>query len=433
MTDTDIELFPGQTAARNVLRAEVKRLIDRGWRVVRLRRGSKRAFTKDWPSLSLNADAFQYRENVGIAFGAASGMLHDVDLDLPTARMLVSHSCFELSHLPEFGRASLPAGQRGHRLVISPDAPGVLKVYGFRFKGAKELLGRLGIGNQTVIELRGSGGTQSAAPPSNIVDDNGVEDSIVWTGQAGADVAVPEMAWAALQSRAAVLATAAFTLALAAADAARGPRYIAKLYSLLREARCDEVDRVVDAVERTCGTPGATEALDGNLTGNAAIDCALRQWLGLESENHVANNAGWSNAGAIDAEDLERLLGCINPCDYAGYFAWRDLMFSAHHASGGSDAAREVFVHWSAENPEFASAEWSEQVRSAWRRASANRSGKVITIATLLRAVIDAGGEEIVSAVMRRHDFDAFDDVDAEPLDFDVPDPEPLDFTDGTA
>src|SRR5690606_36603665 len=101
------------------------------------------------------AEDFAPDDNVGVRFGPASGGLVDVDLDYTAARALVGCPAFGLDHLAEFGRASLPEGQRGHRLAIVPDGPDRSRVFGIRGKRVALLLKERGLG-QTVVELRAS-------------------------------------------------------------------------------------------------------------------------------------------------------------------------------------------------------------------------------------------------------------------------------------
>src|SRR5690606_31341537 len=103
------------------LRAAVQRFTDRGFQVVRLRPGTKVALEKDWPNLIRSAEDFQPNDNIGLRFGPQSAGLADVDLDYATARALAGCPAFGLDSFVEFGRASQPAGQRGHRLAIVPD------------------------------------------------------------------------------------------------------------------------------------------------------------------------------------------------------------------------------------------------------------------------------------------------------------------------
>src|SRR5690606_1434601 len=121
-------------------RAEVQSLRDRGFQVVRLRTGTKMAFEKGWPKLVREAEDFAPDDNVGVRFGPQSGGLVDVDLDYPSARALVGCPAFGLDHLVEFGRSSLPAGQRGHRLALVRDGPDKSRVFGIRGKRAASLL-----------------------------------------------------------------------------------------------------------------------------------------------------------------------------------------------------------------------------------------------------------------------------------------------------
>jgi hypothetical protein len=413
--------------AMEKFRSEVQKLTDRGWQVVRLRPGSKLAFEKNWPRLQRQAEDFRRGENVGVTFGSGSGGLHDIDLDLPQARALVGHPCFGLNHLPEFGRESMPAGRRGHRLVVSANAPGTLKVFGFRSPIEKAVLARNGVKKLTVAELRGSSGSQTAVPPSivtRMVGSDTIDDALVWTDAAGALVDVPVMEWHQIERRVGMLAFAALAAALYPLDSERCAAFERHLFGSLMQCGVG-ANTALQMVGAVCLVNG-----DSKPRGNLALEWAnedlasflsfaevsplertVRSWLGLVET--AENSQQHTSSGAIDADDLERLLDTLDPSDFSGYFAWRDIMFATHHATGGSEAGREIFVNWCARNPNYAGEEWSEKVRSAWRRASPTRA-KGVTIATLLAAVRDAGHSELVADVMHAS---VASDFDGEPLD----------------
>lgn len=443
------------------LREAVQRYRDRGWQVTRLRPGGKMAYEKDWPNLVREADDFQPGENVGVRFGPQSGGLVDVDLDYDTARRLVGHPAFGLDHLVEFGRSSLPAGRRGHRLVVVPDAPNGSRVFGLRSKRAGELLKPRGIG-LTVVELRGSNGSQTAFPPSVIRAEGKPDDPLVWSDP---DAMIPEMSWTELNHRVGRLAFCAFASALypdATVDC--DPFCLAVFGALIASGvDLDTADRMVAEVARVAGDDtvrdtafnhggeGLDEFLD--LTGLQDLGHTVRSWLGLQtvepdasapererSGDHVQGDV---TPGVIDAETLHRLLDPLAPEDFADYESHREMLHAAHHATGGDKAARQVFIEWAARNETYGPDKrdehgklWSEVIAAMWDRARIDRDSgaPVNTIGTILGHLRDAGHGLLVAQV-RREIGSAGDDFSDDDLDLqwlqDGPDrekPAPIDW-----
>ncbi|MEX2553980.1 MAG: AAA family ATPase, partial [Actinomycetota bacterium] len=410
-------------------RPQVQKLIDRGWQVVRLRPGSKQAFELKWPTLQRTAADFEPGENIGLRFGPESGGLVDLDLDYPTARQLISSPVFGLDHLPEYGRASLPAGQRGHRLVICPDGPNKHRPLGFRSKLATGALRARGVG-LTVIEIRGSNGTQSAVPPSTLPNDH-----LVWTDPAGCDVAIPEMEWGELSRRVGLLAFTAFAAALYPDEGREA--FCLSLYGAVAEAvsdtniASDMVAEVAslhgDSFDFWLETPPA-EGLHGflELASMGAVEGTVRPWLGLQAPVEPAqaaereSYAGAAAPGGHTAAQLRRILDKLDPADYASYYPFRDLLFAAHHMTNGADDAREVFVQWSARDPQYGPGMkdkhgklWTDDVRGLWNRAHSDREGKAFTIGTLIHALREHGHHDVADEFKGR-DADEFEDDLAE-------------------
>lgn len=440
----------------DTLRAEVQRYRDRGWQVTRLRPGGKMAYEKDWPNLIREADDFEPGENVGVRFGPQSGGLVDVDLDYDTARRLVACPAFGLDHLVEFGRSSLPAGRRGHRLVVIPDAPNRSRVFGLRSKRAVELLRPRGIG-LTVVELRGSNGSQTAFPPSVIRAEDKPDDPLVWTDP---DATIPELGWTELNHRVGRLAFCALAAALYPEDAdVRDPFCLAVFGALIASGvDLDTADRMVAEVARVAGdeTVRSTAFDHGGegvaefvaLAGLQDIGHLVRSWLGLQVAEPDRNDAapdrerdrdyvqGDVQSGVIDAETLRRLLDPLDPEDFADYESHREMLHAAHHATGGDKAARQVFLDWCARHPEFGSGKrnehgrlWSEVVGAMWDRSSIVRDGaaRLNTIGTILGHLRDAGHGLLVAQVQREIGSagDDFSDDDLDPRwREDGPDPE---------
>lgn len=454
----------------DTFRAEVQALRDRGFQVVRLRAGTKMAFEKDWPKLTREAADFKPDDNVGVRFGPESGGLVDIDLDYPAARALSGRPVFGLDHLVEFGRISLPAGQRGHRLSIVPDGPDQSRVFGIRSKEASALLKERGLG-LTVVELRASHGSQTAVPPSVIRAEGRKPDRLVWTDPGAT---IPELGWAELNRRVGLLAFAALAAAVYPADAPARDPFCAALFGALLEAGVDigNAGLIVDEVSRVAGDAAFRDAsLDRHHEGLAeflaladleALDHVVRPWLGLSptpDDSDMASESGHGDGphvsgdtatGVIDAADLQRLLDVLDPIEFADYESHRSMLHAAHHATGGDKAACDVFVAWCGRNPDFGPGKrdqsgkpWSDVVRAMWKRTKITREGGAAmnTIGTIFHHVREAGHGELADEVRRKIEMEADKKLlDAHPVDLsdlldDAPDravwPRPLAYPGG--
>lgn len=429
------------------MRAEVQRLRDRGFQVVRLRAGIKMAYEKGWPDLVREAEDFEPGENVGVRFGPQSSGLVDVDLDYPTARALVGCPAFGLDHLVEFGRASQPAGRRGHRLAIAPDGPDQSRVFGIRLKKAARLLRERGLG-VTVVEIRGSHGSQTSVPPSIIRAEGKKPDRLVWTNP---HVEIPEMSWVELNRRVGRLAFCALAAALYPGAAGDRDAFCLAVFGALIASGVDldTADQMVAELARVAGDDivrdtafnHAGEGLDEflALTGLQDLGHTVRSWLGLSptlGDSDMRSESGHGDAqhipgdsapGAIGVDDLQRLLDALDPCDFPGYHDHLSIVQAAHHATAGSDAGRELVVSWSARNPDFGPGKrdqsgklWGDVVRGLWDRAKVERDADapMNTVATILYHVREAGFGHVADEVRHRITFESDRQVLVEePLD----------------
>lgn len=404
------------------LRTEVQGLIDRGWKVIRLEPGSKKPLEAGWPEHDSTAEDFRPGENVGVKFGPVSGGLVDIDLDYEQARKLIGRPAFGLDHLVEFGRVSQPAGERGHRLVVCLDGPGLHRPLGIRGKAASEAMKRRGL-RLTVLEVRGKHSSQTAVPPSVAKG-----DALVWTDP-GAEP--PSMQWDELNHRVGILALAALGAALYPGTDRQ--TFCALLGGALSEAGADAVDDMVAEVAMLCGDDEnmlGVPAPRGGLrdlfehVGLPEAEAAVRRWLRLEEPSDPAEERQPHDAGAQDApgafagEQLRRMLAPLEPEDFADYYSWRNMMFAAHHATGGSEAGREVFIQWSARNPDFGTGKhnphsgklWSDEIRAAWGRTGRDRVGSSITVGSIFHALREHGHAEVVAEFVRTDSAEDFDD-----------------------
>ncbi|WP_457939826.1 bifunctional DNA primase/polymerase [Mesorhizobium sp. 10J20-29] len=428
------------------LRHHIDRLCSLGLQVVRLRAGTKSAFEKSWPTLVRTADDFQPGDNIGVRFGPGSGNLIDVDLDYPTARGLVGCPAFGLDHLVEFGRASQPVGQRGHRLAIVPDSPNESRVFGIRSKEAAALMKARGLG-LTIVEIRGSNGSQTAVPPSIIRQPSKKPDRLVWSNP---DAEFPELSWGELNCRVGRLAFSA----LAAAVYPDNDRdaFCLSVFGVLVEAGVDLVtaEQMVCEVAGLAGDEAARDLVLEHhgegladflaLTRLQPLEPSIRSWLGVELADLMGSGQqlpdhdhaqGDVKSGQIDADTLRTLLEVLDPCDFGGYYDHLSILQASHHATGGSKPACEAVVAWSAQNSDFGPGKrdksgnlWADIIRGAWKRSKVQRDGRVFTLGTLLHHVREAGHQDLANRVMIQAAFEPFEDPTAktiEVVEYDAP------------
>jgi hypothetical protein len=451
----DIDMSEPNDSGLRILEVATQHFTNRGFQLVRLRPGTKIAFEKDWPDLVRTATDFRPGDNVGLKFGPQSAGLVDVDLDYPSARALVGRPAFGLDHLVEFGRASQSAGFRGHRLVIVPDSPNAGRVFGIRSKKAAAHMQARGLG-LTIVEIRGSNGSQTAVPPSVIRQPGKKPDRLVWSNPGAA---FPELFWDELNRRVGRLAFAA--VAAAVYPDHDQDDFCLSTFGALIEAGADQVaaEQMVSEIAGFAGDETARDLVldhDGEgladflaLTGLEPLEPAIRLWLGVELADAMGSGQqlpdhdyvqGDVKSGQIDAEALRSLLDALDPSDFGGYYDHLSIVLAAHHATGGSNAACEAVVAWSARNSDFGPGKrdksgklWADVIRGAWKRSKVQREGRVYTLGTLLHYVREGGHSDLANRVMVQAAFEAFEDHDAEvveanrtgrvvdPVDYDAP------------
>lgn len=93
---------------------------------------------------------------------------------------------------------------------------------------------------------------------------------------------------------------------------------------------------------------------------------------------------GTSEVGSVTPEQLDDMLGTLDPTDYRDQDLWLTLMMSCHHATGG--AGREEFVAWSTSDPTYADDAWI--VGRRWDSLHADGKGRRVTERTLYKWVI---------------------------------------------
>jgi len=95
--------------------------------------------------------------------------------------------------------------------------------------------------------------------------------------------------------------------------------------------------------------------------------------------------------GLIESDELAALLEALNPVDFCQYDDWISLLSAAHHATGGSVEASQVFAEWSARDPDFID-KAHKAVDKQWGTFHERRSGgnPLATVDTILAHVRQA-------------------------------------------
>lgn len=95
--------------------------------------------------------------------------------------------------------------------------------------------------------------------------------------------------------------------------------------------------------------------------------------------------------GETPTRTIVKNLDQLDPCDFRVYEDWLAVAMVCHHASGGDEDMLEEFIKWCAGDPLYADA--AESIREKWR--SFRPKARAVTIRTLFKKVIDAGGQPI--------------------------------------
>jgi hypothetical protein len=115
------------------------------------------------------------------------------------------------------------------------------------------------------------------------------------------------------------------------------------------------------------------------------------------------------NGGEYSVEQFACALSRLNPCAFRDEHDWRVLMFAGHHATAGE--GEEVFVDWSASDPQFAG--YSSEVIKRWRSSKTSRPGAV-TYRTLNYILRKHGAADAIPAPDVGDDFTDVDDAELE-------------------
>ena len=126
-------------------RQSAQRLLDEGWSIVPIPRGTKAPQIRNWINRTFDADEFDPQDNIGVKCGTDSKNRVDVDLDCMEAVKLAPHMLPPTGRI--HGRASKPASH-----------------YWFVAEGAKTAQFQR-LDGSVILELR-SDGAQTVVPPS---------------------------------------------------------------------------------------------------------------------------------------------------------------------------------------------------------------------------------------------------------------------------
>jgi Bifunctional DNA primase/polymerase, N-terminal/Family of unknown function (DUF5906)/Primase C terminal 2 (PriCT-2) len=110
-------------------------------------------------------------------------------------------------------------------------------------------------------------------------------------------------------------------------------------------------------------------------------------------------------SGTITPQQLERLLSKLDVYAYNGrHDDWLAIMMAAHHGTDG--AGVDEFVAWSISDADYAGDE--DRIRGRWASLSIKPGG--VTLATLLKALSDAGHGAFIEEVLRAPAVEDFPD-----------------------
>ncbi len=263
-----------QRRAERDSRAHAREYVERGWRIVRVPKGSKAPVDKGWQSRVYSVEDFAADDNIGLWLG---GDLKDVDPDTPEARTAAPRL--------------LPATDMRH------GRPSARAHYWYDAAGAKTAQYRDVDGRTMLIELRAGAGQQTIVPPST----HPSGEVLAWEAF-GEPAAVDPRE---LERRVAAVAAAAILARHSPAEGARHEMRIALAGMGLRGGMTEpDVLRFVEAAavaaghrdvgdcagavkttaaaiatgKSATGAPRLAELLTGD--GRKVVEL-VRQWLGL--------------------------------------------------------------------------------------------------------------------------------------------------------
>ena len=237
-----------------------------GFTPLPVRRNSKQAALPHWQNEAIPPTKYgEYWAGdtplgLGIALGARSNGLVDLDLDWPEARAVADALDFIFGEFVAFGRKSAP---RSHRICYCPEALVEKECHTVALNIPSSIAKKLGLGEEehaaNVLEVRGNGG-YTVFPPT--IHPTG--EPIEWNHVVGRTI--PQLAWPEVLDRAGLLAFMAFMVRFYPPVGVRNDFNLALGGALLRAQRaaygedevllCEHVDEMVMAVCRAAGDQG---------------------------------------------------------------------------------------------------------------------------------------------------------------------------------
>lgn len=108
-----------------------------------------------------------------------------------------------------------------------------------------------------------------------------------------------------------------------------------------------------------------------------------------------------SEAGEFSAEQLEVMLTGLSVLDYREQSRWLELMMACHHATAGD--GRDVFIAWSIADPTYQ--DHAQVIGNRWDSLRADSNGRRVSVATLIKSLIDAGHGDLIPRDSAQDDF----------------------------
>ncbi|MCR6732849.1 MAG: DNA-primase RepB domain-containing protein [Afipia sp.] len=116
-----------------------------------------------------------------------------------------------------------------------------------------------------------------------------------------------------------------------------------------------------------------------------------------------------SGVGSIDADKARLILGELNALDFAGNVKWLALAMAMHAASAGDSEVRDLFLEWSAADPDYADEGADTMNRTRWESFRTDKPN-MIGIGTLQKICRDHGVSDDTIAKVFNDAADDFDD-----------------------
>ncbi|MFD2239114.1 VapE domain-containing protein [Aureimonas populi] len=141
---------------------------------------------------------------------------------------------------------------------------------------------------------------------------------------------------------------------------------------------------------------GSSYGLDDDILALSLAEAPEATTALLDAIAKPSVAASTIGSGEITPAQLERLLSKLDVAAYNGrHDDWLAIMMAAHHGTDG--AGVDEFVAWSVGDPDYAGDE--DRIRGRWASLTIKAGG--VTLATLLKALSDAGLGAFIEEVLR--------------------------------